>query len=597
MITRRLLRLLLLVTGGLLVIGVLGGIQPFPSHAQHEARYFPETGHSIQGPFRAFWEQQGGADIFGYPITEEYISETSGRTVQYFERARFELVLHQGQPYVELGRLGVEITAGRIFPAVPALPNTSDWRYFPETGHVIQKGFKEIWETRGGERIFGLPISEETLELFPDGKFRTVQYFERARFEYWPEFPPGQRVLFSDLGRQLAPPALTTPLAAGSVPAPHGGGGYPTMTPAMPQQPSPTPTTPLPATTSPYTPTQPTPSAAISSPPYPAYETTSKPPNVNAVVSPDVGPPGERFTFQAYGFEKYEQVGIWLTAPDHTTIDSDMPARADEDGSIAHEHISIKTKTGFMDGIWSINAQGLKSGNHAVAYFRISRAIVAAPGNPAHLGVLVHDRLAVETTSFVVPLAAPAGTSFTFIAQGYNSGELVSGWLTSSDGKSTSLDIESLQVDSHGLVQIRFATEELPPGTYVVVAKGRESGDVRSAPFILTNSYVAGPGTPLPPDVNGRATPREGGLGTIFSLRGNNLQAGESVEFWMTDPTGAYTYIPEPMIADEQGRVGYTPPLDMYAGPEFSPGVYGFHFRGKSSGQRVDVYFAYNETL
>lgn len=596
MITRRLLRLLSLVTGGLFAIGILLGIHPFPSQAQGDARYFPETGHSVQGPFRTFWEQNGGADIFGYPITEAYLSETSGRTIQYFERARFELATYQGQPYVELGRLGVEITAGRIFPAVPALPSTSDWRYFPETGHVIQKGFKEIWETRGGERIFGLPLSEETLELFPDGKFRTVQYFERARFEYWPEFPPGQRVLHSDLGRQLVPPALTAPLASGSVPAPNVGGNFPTTTPAM-LHPSPTPTAQLPAATGPYTSTQPTPSAAISSPPYPVYETTSIPPHVNAVVSPEVGPPGERFTFQAYGFEEYEQVGIWLTAPDHTTIDSEMPARSDKDGSIAHEHIAIKTKTGFMDGIWSINAQGLKSGNHAVGYFRISRAIVAAAGNPANLGILVHDRLAVETTGFVVPLAAPVGTSHMFIAQGYNPDESVSGWLTSSDGESTSLDIESLQVDSNGLVQIRFATEELIPGTYVVVAKGRESGQLRSAPFTLTSSYVAGPGTPLPTDVNGRATPREGGLGTVFSIRGHNLQAGESVEFWMTDPTGAYTYIPETMTADEQGRVGYMPSLDMYAGPEFSPGVYGFHFRGKSSGQRVDVYFAYNETL
>ncbi|HET8628522.1 MAG TPA: hypothetical protein VFL91_13960, partial [Thermomicrobiales bacterium] len=46
---------------------------------------------------------------------------------------------------------------------------------------------------------------EEFPERLDDGKTYTVQYFERARFEYHPENPPGQTTLLGRLGAdQLA---------------------------------------------------------------------------------------------------------------------------------------------------------------------------------------------------------------------------------------------------------------------------------------------------------------------------------------------------------------------------------------------------------
>ncbi|MFN3337874.1 MAG: hypothetical protein ACK42I_10300, partial [Thermomicrobium sp.] len=35
-------------------------------------RYFSETGFWVQGPFRRFWETNGGLFIFGYPITSVF---------------------------------------------------------------------------------------------------------------------------------------------------------------------------------------------------------------------------------------------------------------------------------------------------------------------------------------------------------------------------------------------------------------------------------------------------------------------------------------------------------------------------------------------
>jgi hypothetical protein len=57
--------------------------------------YFESTGHNLGGPFLTYWHRYGGLPIFGYPLSEEFqeVSATDGKvyTVQYFERARFEL--------------------------------------------------------------------------------------------------------------------------------------------------------------------------------------------------------------------------------------------------------------------------------------------------------------------------------------------------------------------------------------------------------------------------------------------------------------------------------------------------------------------------
>ena len=119
-----------------------------------------------------------------------------------FERARFEW--HPGawpSHYdILLGRLGVELTAGRQNQA-PFRPiqasSDANCTYFPATGHRLCFGFREYWNSHGGLAIFGYPISEE----FVENGF-VVQYFERQRFEYHPNNPPEWRVLGGLLGTQ-----------------------------------------------------------------------------------------------------------------------------------------------------------------------------------------------------------------------------------------------------------------------------------------------------------------------------------------------------------------------------------------------------------
>jgi hypothetical protein len=59
--------------------------------------------------------------------------------------------------------------------------------FFPETGNSICNGFYRYWQANGGLRIFGLPITGEFTE-----NGMTVQYTQRARFEWHPGSDPAQ---------------------------------------------------------------------------------------------------------------------------------------------------------------------------------------------------------------------------------------------------------------------------------------------------------------------------------------------------------------------------------------------------------------------
>ncbi|MCZ7598351.1 MAG: N-acetylmuramoyl-L-alanine amidase [Gammaproteobacteria bacterium] len=78
----------------------------------HALLFFPETGKTLGGGFRWYWENRGGLEIFGYPISDEMSED--GRTVQYFERAVFEYHPEQEPRWtVMLRRIGVESYARR----------------------------------------------------------------------------------------------------------------------------------------------------------------------------------------------------------------------------------------------------------------------------------------------------------------------------------------------------------------------------------------------------------------------------------------------------------------------------------------------------
>jgi hypothetical protein len=197
-----------------------GTIPTAPVQQKPGGLFFKETGHNVGGGFKAYWEEFGGLAIFGYPLTEEFV--WNGTTVQYFERARFEW--HKGswpsRYDVLLGLVGDEVATGRMGEMpfkMASLLGAMTWDgktapaevdseaiYFTQTGHNLSGGFRAYWQKFGDLAIFGLPISEEFKEKNQDnGKTYTVQYFERARFEWHPgEWPSHWDIELGRLGAE-----------------------------------------------------------------------------------------------------------------------------------------------------------------------------------------------------------------------------------------------------------------------------------------------------------------------------------------------------------------------------------------------------------
>ncbi len=207
----------------ILLIGQLPSV--LTSHAgKDDPLCFSQTGECIPKEFRAYWEQNGGLPVFGYPITParpEIDNNTSNIYFsQWYERNRLEVHPENAQPFrVLLGRLSDDILRQdsrnpQAFPKADA----SAPHYFPQTGHSIADVFWNYWSHQGldlGETgisgreslaLFGYPISEAQMETsHTNGEEILTQWFERARFEYHPNNAEQYKVLLGLLGSEIKP--------------------------------------------------------------------------------------------------------------------------------------------------------------------------------------------------------------------------------------------------------------------------------------------------------------------------------------------------------------------------------------------------------
>ncbi len=197
-----------------------------PARAQDDSICFsniPGIGSCISGRFYEYWQQNGGLPVFGYPLTSEFKQTTPEGTftVQYFERQRFEYHPEKARPYdVLLGRLGDEILRrqGRDWRADPvptSIPGDVCRRY-DVTRHLVCGDFLLYWFENGlrldndhanttydeALALWGLPLMEPRTERNADGFEVQTQWFERARFEFYPNNPDPYKVLIGRLGSE-----------------------------------------------------------------------------------------------------------------------------------------------------------------------------------------------------------------------------------------------------------------------------------------------------------------------------------------------------------------------------------------------------------
>jgi hypothetical protein len=169
-----------------------------PSLAQTTPQqYFPDTGHTVSGDFlKAYLSVKDPLQLYGLPITDAFLDGSSGRTIQYFQRARFELYSDQ-PPELRIRRTPLGQLMYNPGPVVPVPENFPACRFYIETGKQVCYAFLDFFSANGGVAQFGYPISN--FELHDE---RIVQYFQNARLEWHPEYPAGQKVTVTDLGKR-----------------------------------------------------------------------------------------------------------------------------------------------------------------------------------------------------------------------------------------------------------------------------------------------------------------------------------------------------------------------------------------------------------
>jgi hypothetical protein len=174
----------------LLALVIALTVAPQAAAAAPAPPVFEHNGYLVSGPFYTYFMAHGGVATFGLPLTNTYTDPDRGLRVQLFEYAQLEL---HGEAIL-LGRLGNSYAAERS--AEPAF----QWRtpeatppgyvFMPESGHTLGGAFGWYHQQHGGVSLLGYPISEEFVEIQPDGEPALVQYFERAVLRYTPAESP-----------------------------------------------------------------------------------------------------------------------------------------------------------------------------------------------------------------------------------------------------------------------------------------------------------------------------------------------------------------------------------------------------------------------
>jgi hypothetical protein len=167
---------------------------------ENDSLYFSDTGFSVSGPFlKMFQSADEPLLVFGFPITDVLDHPYNPNLkVQYFQRARmdFDSSLPEGQQ-ITLAPLGIFFyDPAKSGEDANIYTNNAACRYFEETKQSVCYLFLQFYTAHNGDKFFGLPISEVRVI---DG--RLVQYFERAKMEWWPENVAGRRVKLAHLGQ------------------------------------------------------------------------------------------------------------------------------------------------------------------------------------------------------------------------------------------------------------------------------------------------------------------------------------------------------------------------------------------------------------
>lgn len=182
-------------------------------------------------------------------------------------------------------------------------------------------------------------------------------------------------------------------------------------------------------------------------------------------VTPPAGPAGTTFTFHIGGFDRGERVAYWLNTPNRTILAIGDHGTTASGGKITASWIS---RAGIPSGFWQFVAHGVDSGVQKVVSFEVTAGGSTQP--PAQTNV--------------IPPVGPAGSTFTFYANGFTADERVGYWLNPPAGAVVMIDDQRHYANSDGQFSTTWATPStVTPGSWQLVAQGTQSGVLVVIPF------------------------------------------------------------------------------------------------------------------
>ncbi len=170
------------------------------AQAQNQSQQFiGNPGQWVSGPFLQYYLSSANPELlFGNPISIEFNDATTNQRVQYFEKARFDLIEgNEGTGGVVAAPLGEYLYEPDNYKEAGIPYDPAVCKRF-ENAFSVCYAFWQFYQSNDGMLHLGLPLADA--EINTAGFL--VQYFQNGILEWHPEKEAGQRVVPGDLGRR-----------------------------------------------------------------------------------------------------------------------------------------------------------------------------------------------------------------------------------------------------------------------------------------------------------------------------------------------------------------------------------------------------------
>jgi hypothetical protein len=187
-------------------------------------------------------------------------------------------------------------------------------------------------------------------------------------------------------------------------------------------------------------------------------------PDPRASVEPTLGQPGSSFRFSVSGMDRNDrELSFWFIDPTGAPVATFEQIPVDNEGRASWNWEAPRLAA---PGLWTMTARGRNSRREFTVNFTIE-----VPTLP---------------TASVTPAAGPSGSSFSFQATQLNPLERVDNWAIAPNGASIHGNFD-VRANRQGIAAWNWtAPADAPPGEWVMIVNGRDSGLSFRIPFTIT---------------------------------------------------------------------------------------------------------------